>query len=112
MYRIEFGRVCERGGVAHYDVDHLLQKQIVPDVVSFHDVAEINGCVKIFKVRLFCRRRLGEDAIGETGGEQPGIGASHINIDIWGRSQTVQNPIEVHKHPLAVVMSDEKPVIQ
>ena len=146
----EFGRVCERGGVAHHDVDHLLQEQIVPDVVSFHDVAEINGCVKIFKVRLFCRRRLGEDAVWEAsveqifldylegipfgcakrhelgkgqrcnlyhmpsaselrrdvGGEQPGIGASHIDIDIWGRSQPVQNTIEVHKHPLAVVRMD------
>ena len=146
----EFGRVCERGGVAHHDVDYLLKEQIVPDVVSFHDVAEINGCVKIFKVRLFCRRRLGEDAIGEPpvekifldylegvpfrsseghelgkgqrcnlyhmpsaselrcdiGGEQPGIGACHINIDILGGSQTVQNTIEVHKHPLAVVRVD------
>ena len=146
----EFGWVCERGGVAHHDVDYLLKEQIVPDVVSFHDVAEINGCVKIFKVRLFCRRRLGEDAIGEAsveqilldylegipfgcakrhelgkgqrrnqyhvpsaselrrdvGGKHPGIGASHIDIDIWGCSQPVQDPIEVHKHPLSVVRVD------
>ena len=143
----ELGRVCERGSVAHHDVDYLLKEQIVPDMVSFYDVSEINGGVKIFKIRLFCRWRLGEDAIGEAsveqifldylegipfgsakrhelgkgqrrdlyympsaselrrdiGSEQPRIGTSHIYIDIWGCSQPVQDPIEVHKHPLAVV---------
>ena len=43
---------------------------------------------------------------GDIGGKHSGIGASHIYIDIWGCSQPVQDPIEVHKHPLAVVRVD------
>ena len=61
----ELGRIRERRGVAHHYVDNLLQEQIVPDVESFCDVAKVDGGVKVFKVRFFCRRRLGEDAVGE-----------------------------------------------
>lgn len=66
----ELGRIRERRGIAHHYVNHFLKEQIVPDAVSLYDVTEVDRGVKILKVRLFFRRRLGEDTVGKSSVEQ------------------------------------------